>query len=165
MSTLLPFSNTYNWTDADISNAESKLHQHQSTTPFDIYVKQSSELALERQRKPQRDVILKPLLPTLERDEAHAKVSYGPLLADYLELRLDALITWQPMTIAQVENVITLARLTFRRRLIHQESELYHKEQIKRSKELSEISKLNREITRITVTMQNEINNLARALS
>jgi len=165
MSTLLPFSNTYDWTDADISNAESKLHQHQSTTPFDIYVKQSSELALERQRKPQRDVILKPLLPTLERDEAHAKVSYGPLLTDYLELRLDALITWQPITIAQVENVITLARLIFRRRLIHQESELYHKEQIKRSKELAEISKLNREITRITIAMQNEIHNLARAMS
>ena len=165
MSTLLPFSNTYDWTDADISNAESKLHQHQSTTPFDIYVKQSSELALERQRKPQRDAIVKPLLPTLERDEAHAEVSYGPLLTDYLELRLDALITWQPITIAQVENVITLARLIFRRRLIHQESELYHKEQIKRSKELAEISKLNREITRITIAMQNEIHNLARAMS
>jgi len=165
MSAILPFSNTHNWTDDDISIAESKLHQQQSTTPFDIYVKQSGELALERQRKPQRDVILKPLLPVLERDEAHAEVSYGPLLDDYLELRLDALITWQPTTIAQVENVITLARLIFRRRLIHQESELYHKEQIKRRKELDEISKLNREINRLTAAMQNEINHLARAIS
>ena len=165
MSTLLPFSKTYSWTDADISNAESKLHQEQSTTPFDIYVKQSSELALERQRKPQRDAIVKPLLPTLERDEAHAEVSYGPLLADYLELRLDSLITWQPITIAQVENVTTLARLIFRRRLVHQESKLYHNEQIKRRKELDEISKLNREINRLTASMSNEISHQARALS
>ncbi|RLB67968.1 MAG: hypothetical protein DRH08_02290 [Deltaproteobacteria bacterium] len=165
MGTLLPFSSTYDWTEDDLSKAESELHQHQSTTPFDIYVKQSSELALERQRKPQRDVILKPLLPALERDEAHANVSYGPLLDDYLELRLDSLITWQPITIAQVENVITLSRLIFRRRLVHQESEIFHKEQIKRRKELDEVSKLNREIIRVTNAMQNEVTHLARALS
>jgi len=116
------------------------------------------ELYIDKNRPVVNKWTIQSLLPFLERDEAHANASFGPLSVDYLELRMNALTTWQPATLGQIETVITLARLNFKRRLVHQETQLFYSEINRRSKELDELSRLTREIERLTASMQSELN-------
>ena len=106
----------------------------------------------------QRNARLMQLLkPTLEIDGAYAKASFGPLADEYINIRQDVLITWQPSTITKVESAITLARLIFRRQLIHKESGLFHNDKVKRRDEMREVKTLNAEIEKMTQQIKEQL--------
>jgi len=65
-------------------------------------------------------------------------------------------LTWQPPTIALIESVKTLARLIFRRHLIHRESGLFYNDKSKRKSEMQEIKVLNIEIDRFSESMERQ---------
>jgi len=93
--------------------------------------------------------LLEMLKPTLDTDDLHANSSFGALVGEYQTIRTNALITWQPPTIKKVMDVITLARLTFRRQLILKESGLFSNDKAKRGQELREVTALNNEIKKM----------------
>jgi len=75
-----------------------------------VYRQKCHDLLMERNEFEIRDNLLKKLDPYLLIDEKIASSSFGPLLDEYLELRQDQLLIWQPISISLVESVITIKR-------------------------------------------------------
>lgn len=151
-SNVLPFLKKQH-TLEEIDSLVHDLYIHRGDLNIKDYTQQCNELLSERREFIKRNRLLKLLSPTLDSDAIYANSSFGPLAGDYLAIRQDLLITWQPSTIALVESVITLARLIFRRQLIHRESSLFHNDKARRKLEMQEIKSLNIEIDRFTASL------------
>ena len=137
----------------EIDGLVSDLYSQRGDLDINEYTKQCDELMTERREFIHRDKLLALLMPSLEDDAVIARSSFGPLADDYLALRQDLLLTWQPSTIVLTESVTTLARLIFRRHLIHRESGLFYNDKAKRKSEMQEVKALNIEIDRFSESM------------
>jgi len=154
-SNILPFLDKPHSVN-EIDSLVSDLYIQRGDLGIEDYTRQCEDLIKERREFNSREKLLILLTPSLEDDAAIARSSFGPLADDYLALRQDLLLTWQPTTIVLVESIKTLARLIYRRHLIHRESGLFYNSKSKRKTEMQEIKTLNIEIDRFTESMERQ---------
>ena len=133
----------------DVEQLSRALHLRRDELYYKDYEAQSNAFRAEILEIQRNERLVQLLKPTLETDSAYAKASFGPLVDEYISIRQDVLVTWQPSTIIRVESAITLARLIFRRQLIHKESGLFYNDKEKRRDEMREIKILNAEIKKM----------------
>jgi len=137
----------------DVEQLSKALHMRKDDLYYKDYEAQSNAFRAEILEIQKNKRIMQLLKPTLETDAAYAKASFGPLVEEYINIRYDVLTTWLPLTIVKVESAITLARLIFRRQLIHKESGLFHNDKVKRRDEMREIKILNAEIKKMEINL------------
>jgi len=154
-SDIIPFLKKQH-TIKEIDGLVRDLYSQRGDLDILAYTELCHDLLSERREFERRASLLRGLEPALGGDASYAAASFGPLAEEYLALRWDLLLTWQPVTIALVESVITLARLMFRRCLVRRESGLFYGDPLKRKTEMQETKGLNIEIDRFTESMDKQ---------